>query len=100
VILEQRATVFADPAAPSPVALDFLALHVLHGVTAWRWHWCETMLRATAGLRTATLWRDDVDDLVQAGLMEWGLGCADVRPTSKGVELVRKMQRDAQGQGI
>jgi hypothetical protein len=81
------------PFAPlSSSQFNFLSLHVDHVVTAWRWHWCETMLRATAGggarMRTATLWADELESLVASGLMEWGMG-SQVRPTSAGVELVR-----------
>lgn len=85
------------PALSAP-QIHFLALHVNHAVTAWRWHWFETMLRASAGKRTATLGREDVEELVRAGLMEWGMGCAWVRATAAGaqaVALAREARKEA-----
>lgn len=46
-----------------------------------------TAARGSAGKRTATLWQDDLEALVQEGLMEWGVG-AQMRPTAAGVGLV------------
>lgn len=55
--------------------LAFLRLHVKHAVTMWRWHFCETQLRAQASrMRRATIWRDELDDLIARGLMTQGLG--------------------------
>lgn len=73
----------APPLAPFLPNLDqerFLTLHTKHIVTKWSWHFQETMLRACTdrGL-SASLSRDDADELVRAGLMEWGFGCADIR---------------------
>jgi hypothetical protein len=87
--------------------LAFLSLHVTRHVTEWRWYWFETMLRATAngnggvgvaGKRTATIWRDEADALVQAGLMEWGVERAWLRVTANGAELVRQ-EETAHGEG-
>lgn len=58
----------------SPAQCAFLDLHAHNVVTSWRWHFCETQLRATAGLRKATIWRDDLEDLVARGLMTRGVG--------------------------
>lgn len=60
---------------PSPGQLRFLRLHALHLVERWQWHWLDTMLRAyTDRGDTATIWRDDVEQLLQQGLMEAGMG--------------------------
>lgn len=67
---------------PTPEQQAFLRLHTQHIVTKWSWHFQETMLRACTdrGL-SASLSRDDADEMVRAGLMEWGFGCADIRAT-------------------
>lgn len=50
---------------------NFLKLHAQHLVDRWQWHFLETQLRAHAGERhSATIWRDELDDLVSRGLME------------------------------
>jgi hypothetical protein len=74
------------PLAPlSPNQLRFLALHTHHRPERWTWHFCETMLRAATDRgRTATIWRDDLADLMGRGLMEQGAGYADVRVTDAG----------------
>ncbi len=67
----------AAPFQPSQAQLHFLRLHCFHLVEQWRWHWYETMLRATTDRGvTATLWRDEVESLVSQGLMEAGMGYA------------------------
>lgn len=79
-----------DLSAPQ---IHFLTLHVNHRVEKWRWHWFETMLRASAGKRTATLGREEVQELVDAGLMEFGMGCADLRPTEAGKQAAKEEVR-------
>lgn len=77
----------SPPIAPlSPTQLRFLALHAHYLVTTWQWHFVATQLRATAGRQRATIWRDELDDLVARGLMQYGVGCADVRVTDLGRE--------------
>lgn len=71
----------------SPFQQAFLRLHVLHQPEQWRWYWFEMMLRATAGRRTATLWADELAELLREGLMEPGMGMS-VRATAAGVALV------------
>jgi hypothetical protein len=61
----------------------FLELHMLHIVERWQWHFLETQLRAHAGNHTATIWRDELDDLVSRGLMDRGHGF-DMRITDAG----------------
>lgn len=67
-----------------------MRLHAWHLVEQWRWHWYETMLRATTDRGvTATLWVDDVDVLVSEGLMEAGMGFA-MNVTDAGRELLAR----------
>jgi hypothetical protein len=67
----------------------FLALHASHQPPhTWRWHFVGTQLRACGDAGCATLWKDDVTQLVTWGLLKWGHGCADVVLTSKGREAV------------
>ena len=49
---------------------NFLTLHALHLVERWQWHFIWTQMRAHAGIRTATIWRDDLDNLIARGLIE------------------------------
>lgn len=72
------------PEPLSPAQLNFLTLHATRLVTEHRWHFSECALRATAGRRTATIWADDLADLIGRGLMEQGAGYADVRVTEAG----------------
>lgn len=84
-----------EPPAPlSPAQLAFLTLHATRLVTAHRWHFSDCALRATAGRRTATIWADDLADLIGRGLMEQGAGYADVRCTEAGREV--GMQRNVE----
>lgn len=66
---------------------NFLALHVRHQVDRWQWYFVCTQLRAFASGRSATIWRDELDDLVARGLMQYGVGCADVKVTEQGREV-------------
>ena len=68
---------------------NFLTLHARNIVYQHQWYFCETQLRAQTGTKTATIWRDELDDLVNRGLMLRGAGCADVTITTDGRELVR-----------
>lgn len=75
--------------APSAAQMRFMRLHLLHVVEQWRWHWLDTMLRATTDRGvTATIWRDALDELVREGLMRRGLGFA-MELTMKGREIAR-----------
>ena len=80
----------AAPFQPSHAQIRFMRLHAWHLVEQWRWHWYETMLRATTDRGvTATLWVDSVEELIREGLMEAGIGfCMSV--TSKGRELLAR----------
>lgn len=70
--------------------LRFLWLHASHHVVKWQWHFLETMLRAyTDKGQTASIWRDNLNDLLQRGLLEHGHGCADVRITDLGREFAQ-----------
>jgi hypothetical protein len=53
---------------------NFLRLHVKHAVEMWKWHFCSTQLRASAGKRRATIWVDELHDLVARGLVTRGPG--------------------------
>lgn len=80
----------AAPFQPTRAQLHFLRLHCFHCVEQWRWHWYETMLRATTDRGvTATLWRDSVDELIREGLMEAGMGYA-MSVTDAGRELLAR----------
>jgi hypothetical protein len=50
----------------------------------WKWHFAGTQLRATSEGGTRTIWRDDLDALVGAGLLRKGAGCADYYVTDAG----------------
>lgn len=65
---------------------NFLALHIKHNVDMWTWHFGMTQLRAHVGRRRATIWTDELDDLVRRGLMYRGLG-ATVYASAKGREM-------------
>ncbi len=67
---------------------NFLRLHVKHMVDAWRWHFGKTQLRAHASRRRATIWTDELDDLIARGLMVRGAGEADVYVTMTGKESI------------
>jgi hypothetical protein len=76
------------PAEPlSTAQRNFLRMHVKYAVDMWQWHFCKTQLRAHAGRRCATIWTDELDDLLGRGLMSRGVG-ATVYATSKGKTLV------------
>lgn len=53
---------------------NFLRLHVTRAVDKWQWHFCSTQLRAHAGTRRATIWADELHDLVARGLVTRGPG--------------------------
>jgi hypothetical protein len=72
---------------------NFLALHARYFVERYRWYFSQTQLRAFAGTESATLWRDELDDLVARGLMQYGVGCADVRILPAGVGAVMQEQK-------
>jgi hypothetical protein len=84
-----------QPFQPTPEQSRFLHLHSPHGsVTRWQWHFSSTALRAyTETGRTATIWRDALEELVAQGLMRWGHGCADVVLTSQGIQHVSAKER-------
>jgi hypothetical protein len=67
---------------------NFLRLHVTRAVDKWQWHFCSTQLRAHAGTRRATIWVDDLHDLVARGLVTRGPG-ETVYATLDGKEAVR-----------
>lgn len=78
---------FRDSPPLAPLSIpqrNFLALHARYQVDRWQWHFSECALRAFAGTKSATIWRDELDDLVTRGLMQYGVGCADVRVTEQG----------------
>ncbi len=78
------------PFQPTRAQLHFLRLHCFHLVEKWQWHWFQTMLRATTDRDvTATLWADDVEELVREGLMEAGMGYA-MSVTDAGRELLAR----------
>lgn len=67
---------------------NFLRLHVKHAVDKWQWHFCSTQLRAHAGNRRATIWADDLHDLVARALVTRGPG-ETVYATSNGRALIQ-----------
>lgn len=68
----------------TPLQSRFLALHAHHLVTKWTWHFGETMLRAvTERGRPAFCGRDELEDLVERGLLGRGAGLS-VRVTEAG----------------
>lgn len=83
-----------QPVDPLTVAQhNFLALHAAALVTSWQWHFCESQLRAAAGTRKATIWRDELDDLVRWGLMERGTGYS-VAVTAMGREAMERTAKE------
>jgi hypothetical protein len=76
----------APPLAWQPNAAQqrFLRFHT-RLVEKWRWHFVETQLRAyTEHGQTATIWKDDLAELLHRGLMFKGMGAADVHLTEQG----------------
>jgi hypothetical protein len=70
---------------PTPEQLRFMHFHQRQLVSSWRWLMKETQLRAfNERGHTATLSRYEVAELIDAGLMFKGAGCADVHLTSWG----------------
>lgn len=83
----------SPPLAPlSPAQIAFLVLHTKHVVYSWQWHFMECQLRARANRHSATIWRDELEQLVQMGLMQWGLGVS-VGVTALGREAVSNIER-------
>lgn len=75
------------PFNPTTEQHRFLWLHEKHHVTCWKWIFGGSQLRAfTDKGITATIDRTSLDDMVDAGLMEYGFGCADVNITDAGRE--------------
>lgn len=69
---------------------NFLRLHVTHAVEMWKWHFCSTQLRAHSGHnRRATIWVDELNDLIERGLMRYGIGVAHVYATADGKAMFR-----------
>lgn len=62
----------------------FLALHARYLVTSHRWYFQESQLRASSDRHNATIWRDELLDLMGFGFIECGHGYADVRITDAG----------------
>jgi hypothetical protein len=63
----------------------FLALHAAPSPPhTWRWHFAGSALRATGDAGCATIWADELDDLIDAGLLAKGPGCADCYVTDLG----------------
>lgn len=70
---------------PSRAQVRFMRLHALHLVARWQWHWFNTMLRATTDRGvTATLWADEIEQLIREGMMEAGMGfCMALTPAGR-----------------
>jgi hypothetical protein len=63
------------PLALSPAQTAFLALHAAPNPPhTWRWHFAGSALRATSEGVCATIWLDELDALVAAGLLAKGPG--------------------------
>jgi hypothetical protein len=74
----------------TPAARAFLALHAAPNPPhTWRWHFAGSALRATGEAGCATIWADDLDALVAAGLLRKGPGCADCYVTPEGREAAK-----------
>lgn len=72
---------------PNGAQRRFLEFHTRHVEIAWIWYFLNTQLRAIAVTgHTATIWRDDLDELVRLRLMVRGHGCADYNITNAGRE--------------
>jgi len=75
----------APALVPDVEQTRFMILHAKHVVTSWRWLFGGGTLRASTERGVgATIKRAALDALVDAGLMEYGFGCADVRLTQRG----------------
>lgn len=78
--LIQFAASGAPPLAPEPFSPNdtqqrFMWLHERHFVTVWKWLWQGATFRAfTDRGVTASISKDDVNELVEHGLMRWGTG--------------------------
>lgn len=63
--------------------IRFLRFHTDHLVLEWRWHFCQTQLRACTDGACCTIWRDELEHLVVLGLMARGVGF-DMKVTDAG----------------
>ena len=86
-VLERVLGMMEDEKPLTIAQRNFLRLHVKHAVDMWQWHFCKTQLRAHSGRRRATIWVDELDDLIARGLMFRGLG-ATVYATTDGKALI------------
>lgn len=76
------------PFHPNTEQWRFLLLHARRSVVRWQWHFRDTILRAYADNGdTATISAGDLDELLLAGAMAAGAGCADVTLTMRGMEM-------------
>jgi hypothetical protein len=83
----------SPPAPPTLTAPQraFLALHAAPTPPhTWRWHFAGSALRATSEGGCATIWADDLDALVAAGLLAKGPGCADCYVTDLGRDALQR----------
>lgn len=54
----------------SPAQTRFLHFHAHNTPVQWRWYFLGTQLRATSERgRTVTLWRDELSEMLAAGLL-------------------------------
>jgi len=54
----------------TPSQRAFLAFHAKAAPVQWRWHFLGTQLRATSERgRSVTLWRDELEELLAAGML-------------------------------
>jgi len=83
------AVVEASGAAPDLTfpQRNFLHLHALRLVNRWQWHFMGTQMRAHAGKRHVTIWRDELDNLIARGLIEASHGVS-YRVTDAGRETI------------
>lgn len=85
----------SPPLAPGEPPLSseqirFMWLHARHTIVKWHWQFQGAQLRAYADKgMTATISDQQLDSLVEQGLMLRGHGCADVLLTDAGMELAR-----------
>lgn len=86
----------SPPLVPDPpltkAQLAFLRLHSQHLAISWQWVMLESMLRARSDRHGATIWRDELDDLIARGLMTRSHG-ASVAITAAGEAVCKEKER-------
>lgn len=81
----------------NPSQRAFLRFHCRHTPAQWRWHFVGTQLRVrTEHGQGATIWKDDLGQLLALGLMRRGVG-EIIEITESGRVAVRTWELEGAG---